>query len=301
MLTVQPFSQRDPKWANLKHGTSGMTIGQTGCTISILATMLVHAGYNTDPSKLNKLLTDNQGYANGNLVIWQAIQQLFPKVTFVYRHYNYQNDLAKAWINKGLMPIIEVGAAPIGGAPGGKHWVGFVGDKKSVDPWTGTIKDTSTWQPTGMALFDYVPSSNQGGNMDMYKGYDLDNKDSMRAAVDVVVRLQNGEFVDKPVHEKLLKEANEACDSRVSLAKNNERLITVQTIASNLGLPNTITDTDGLKTAVEGLIHQSNNQQPPAGNDLAVLPTADKLKVNGFEAEFTKDNVKYKINYAVKE
>lgn len=301
MLTVQPFSQRDPKWATEKHGTSGMTIGQTGCTISILATMLVHAGYNIDPSKLNKLLTENQGYASGNLVIWQAIQRLFPKVTFVYRHYNYQNDLAKAWINKGLMPIVEVGAAPIGGAPGGKHWVGFVGDMKSVDPWTGTIKDTSTWQPTGMALFDYVPSSNQGGNMDMYKGYDLDNKDSMRAAVDVVVRLQNGEFVDKPVHEKLLKEAGEACDSRVNLAKNNERLITIQSIASKLGLPNTITDLDKLHTAINGLIQQSNNETPPTGNDLVELPTADKLKVNGLEAEFEKGGVKYKINYAVKE
>jgi hypothetical protein len=33
--------------------------------------------------------------------------------------------------------------------------------------------------------------------MEMYKGYDLDNKESMRVAVDLLVRVQNGEFVEK--------------------------------------------------------------------------------------------------------
>lgn len=164
MLDIKIFSQRDPKWSGNKHGTSSSTIGKTGCTISVIASMLVHAGYDTDPGRLNKLLTDNKGYSNGNLVVWSAIERLFPKVKWVYRHYEYNNDLAREWIkDKGIMPIIQVGAAPIGGAPGGKHWVGFVGDHKSLDPWTGAIVDTSTWEPTGMALYDYTPT--QGGNM----------------------------------------------------------------------------------------------------------------------------------------
>lgn len=165
MLDVQVFNQRDARWANDRHGTSNSTIGKTGCTISVVASMLVHAGYKTDPGKLNKLLTDNNGYAQGNLIIWTVIPKLFPKVKWVYRHYEYNNDLAREWIkDKGIVPIIEVGAAPIGGAPGGKHWVGFVGDMKSIDPWTGTVRDTSTWQPTGMALYDYTPADQDPGD-----------------------------------------------------------------------------------------------------------------------------------------
>jgi hypothetical protein len=43
--------------------------------------------------------------------------------------------------------------------------------------------------------------------MDMYKGYDLDNKDSMRVAVDLLVRVQAGEFVEKPKYEADVKNA----------------------------------------------------------------------------------------------
>lgn len=43
----------------------------------------------------------------------------------------------------------------------------------------------------------------------MYKGYDLANPESMKVAVDVLVRLQAGEFVDKSKYEALEKEAVE--------------------------------------------------------------------------------------------
>ena len=34
-----------------------------------------------------------------------------------------------------------------------------------------------------------------------YKGYNLDNQESMKVAVDVLVRVQNGEFIDKSEHD----------------------------------------------------------------------------------------------------
>jgi len=177
-----------------------MTMAQTGCTVSIVASMLVHAGYNTDPGRLNTLLTNNQGYAQGNLVIWTAIEKLFPKVKFVYRYYNYRNDLAREWIDSGKMPIIEVGAAPIGGAPGGKHWVGFVGDKKSVDPWTGTIKDTSTWSPVGMALYEYLP---KGTNMSLND--EIIGKASQRDKVVANYKLNIGTADDSSLLDKVVE------------------------------------------------------------------------------------------------
>jgi hypothetical protein len=42
-----------------------------------------------------------------------------------------------------------------------------------------------------------------------YKGYDLTNKDSMKVAVDILLRVQNGEFVDKPKYEELQKKVTE--------------------------------------------------------------------------------------------
>lgn len=55
-----------------------------------------------------------------------------------------------------MLPIIEVNGAAIG-APGGKHWLGFIGDQKALDPWDGAITPTSKWSPTGMALYEYDP------------------------------------------------------------------------------------------------------------------------------------------------
>lgn len=170
MLNIKVFNQRDPRWANEQHGASNSTLGATGCTVSILASMLHHAGYrDIDPAKLNVVLTQNNGYDQGNLVRWHVIAQLFPKVKWVWRHSVYNNDLAREWIkDKGIMPIIEAGAAPIGGAPGGKHWIGFVGDRKSADPWSGKIVDTSTWSPTGMALYEYTPVEGDDDMSDEY-------------------------------------------------------------------------------------------------------------------------------------
>jgi len=68
---MQRFSQKDPKWANVKLGTSNTTIGQNGCflvSLSMLANML--------PPDANKLLTDGGGYANGNMMISQKASEI---------------------------------------------------------------------------------------------------------------------------------------------------------------------------------------------------------------------------------
>jgi hypothetical protein len=58
---------------------------------------------------------------------------------------------------------------------------------------------------------DPLPFLNEGGvNMaNMYKGYDLNNPESMKVAVDVLVRVQNGEFVEKAKYEADINKAKE--------------------------------------------------------------------------------------------
>lgn len=165
------FNQLDSAWKNDQHGTSSSTIGKTGCTISLLAAILCHAGYNETPKTVDDKLTKNGGYSQGNLILWTVVPKIWPKLKWVYRYYAYDNTKAAEWISKGMVPMIEVKADPIGGAPGGKHWVGFIGDRASYDPWGGDIEETKVWTPTGMALFEYTPNPinsnepSEGGNM----------------------------------------------------------------------------------------------------------------------------------------
>ena len=163
MLKVNLFSQRDPKWANNKLGTSNATILSHGCTITVLCSILNHAGYNETPATVNQKLTANAGYSNGNLLIWSAVPRIWPKVKFISRVYSYDNAKALEWLKKGMMPMIEVNAQPIGGTA--KHWIGSLGDSKTYDPdalpnSSNQIAPFSKWTATGMALFEYTPVTN---------------------------------------------------------------------------------------------------------------------------------------------
>lgn len=68
---------------------------------------------------------------------------------------------------------------------------------------------------TSFTAYGTPPS---GGDSSMqYKGYDLTNIDSMRVAVDVLVRVQSGEFVDKPKYEEAqntIKSLNQSINDR---------------------------------------------------------------------------------------
>lgn len=147
-----------------------------------------------------------------------------------------------------------------------------------------------------------APDPGNGGTMpNMYKGYDLENADSMKVAVDVLVRVQAGEFVDQTAHEAALKDAKEACDIRVSDGRTAEKLATVQNISRELGLPNNISDTTGLVRAIKSLMEQSNGGEGQNSTPPATLPAADKLKANGLVIEWEHEGKKYKLNHSIKE
>jgi hypothetical protein len=152
MISVTPLSQRDPRWKNEKLGTSNETIGNKGCTISCLSMCIASQGLNYTPSGMSKQLVQVKGFLNGNLLLWGRINAAFPKFK-AYRYPTYDNAKALESLSKGMPVLVEVNAAKIG-AP--KHWILFIGDKKAVDPWTGTIIPTSTYPLTGMAIITKV-------------------------------------------------------------------------------------------------------------------------------------------------
>lgn len=129
---MQILSQRDPKWGNIKLGTSATFIKDYGCTITCIA-MIV----GTTPDVVNDRMKAVGGFSNGNLVIWAKIAEAFPGIS-VNRVWSYDNTAVLAAVPNVL---VEVDAKPIGGT--GKHWVVYVGNKRLYDPWTGTDRPTS--------------------------------------------------------------------------------------------------------------------------------------------------------------
>lgn len=276
MISVKIFNQRDPRWASIQHGTSSSTIGQTGCTICVVCSILWHAGYKTiTPKELNSALKNNNGYSQGNLIIWTKVAELYPKVKWVYRYYAYNNTKASEWINRGMLPCIQVGAAPIGGSPNGTHWIGFIGNKMSIDPWNGNTVNTSTWEPKGMALYEYTPveSSIEEGEESMMYGspnqYDLSNQESMKVAVDELNKVISGYYVKKEEAERLLNEAvskvNEQKGSEINSLSSQLNVLTTNQmgIAALLGL-----DKNAQIDAILEAITTLKNKEP-----VAILPT----------------------------
>ena len=147
MIPVTTFSQRDPKWANKKLGFSNLTIGNYGCTLTCLSSLISYVYQETyKPDKVNELLKNANAYV-GALVLWSRIPLAFNKVKFIKRVYSYNNLETSYYVYVRKMPVlVEVNAAKIG-AP--RHWVLFLGNQNELDPWDGTVKSTATYPMTG--------------------------------------------------------------------------------------------------------------------------------------------------------
>ena len=134
--------QRNPEWINTKLGTSNTTIGDYGCTISVIGNIL-----GVDPVVVNDRMKAVSGFSNGNLVIWAKIEEAFPGIK-IRRVWSYDNADVLANVPH---VIVEVPGAPIGGT--GSHWVQFLGNKRLNDPWTGKERPTSDFpNPTGYCV-----------------------------------------------------------------------------------------------------------------------------------------------------
>ena len=140
LLSVQPMSQNNPLWANDQLGISSSTIGGFGCVVTSAAMMLKYLGFDTDPGRLNTWLTNNSGYLNGNLFVWNSLNRLYPKVTFLYRYDGAPLDKIDESLAKRIPVIVNVDYLP-STAYIDQHWVIIVGKKNGlyiiIDPRNG--------------------------------------------------------------------------------------------------------------------------------------------------------------------
>lgn len=75
-IDVDPRLQWDERWNKEELGASQQTIGAVGCTLCSLSMALESHGFENDPQKLNRQLSDLEGYTKSGLLIWGTVSRI---------------------------------------------------------------------------------------------------------------------------------------------------------------------------------------------------------------------------------
>ena len=149
------YNQRDVRWTAHPLGTRS-TIGANGCLMTCASMACNHFGHASNPLQLNDWLTNNNGYLDGNLFLWAAIERLYPDMKFDGFVYNPTTAQIQAAIQTGTLPIMFVDFnddTPLIEM----HWVAGIGvtadDVIIADPWTGTIGKLGEMYPKAVIRY----------------------------------------------------------------------------------------------------------------------------------------------------
>lgn len=166
MIDLPVFSQNDPRWKEIKLGTSNLSIGYQGCLLTSMAMLCRYFGKDTDPQRLNRALIDNNGYANGNLYKWyDGVPKIYNDIKCVKIVDTSAAAVTAAQfaeIDSELEAkrpvVIEVDFVP-GGRPD-MHFVVIVDGKNGeytiADPWNGTVTNLRKYGEPEVTISRYV-------------------------------------------------------------------------------------------------------------------------------------------------
>lgn len=84
-LPVPSFRQGDDRWRRDPLGDTPGTLGSEGCAVASAAMVLASYGIDTDPQRLNALLSTNGGYTPQGWLYWEKAAEVAPtRVRHVY-------------------------------------------------------------------------------------------------------------------------------------------------------------------------------------------------------------------------
>jgi len=120
-----------------------------------------------------------------------------------------------------------------GSVGGGAGHIGIVADDKATKSTFNSFDSNWGSKTAQIVTHNYnnvygflVP---KGNNMsDMYNGYDLSNRESMKVAVDILVRVQKGEFVEKSKLDELVKIKTAELSSKISDYEKQIKILNTQ-------------------------------------------------------------------------
>lgn len=73
IIEVPHFSQDDPRWGGDFLGPTRETLAAVGCAVASAAMVLAHAGFDTDPGRLNAFLDEEEGgYTERGWIYWEV-------------------------------------------------------------------------------------------------------------------------------------------------------------------------------------------------------------------------------------
>lgn len=137
-LSVPRYAQNDARWASVRLGSSGQTIGQIGCTTCSMAMVETAVrGYTVTPSAMASELS----YSSSGTLYW-------PSVYTAYFGNDYLEVIYREL--KAGRPVMIGGFTP----SGSQHWVvvtGFTGGSLTADHFQ--IKDPGTFARSTLSSF----------------------------------------------------------------------------------------------------------------------------------------------------
>lgn len=165
-MTVETYSQRDPRWANQHYGLPNAaptsTIGAYGCAITCIAQKLTILGFPTTPPDIQKELQRVGAYTaqSHNFVDWVRVPLIYPQFRYNGRvDYTDQRpasarimNLIRTTVNSGDPVIVYVDASAYQ-AGLQQHFVLVIGEMDSGDlaianPWNGQIQSLRPYGKT---------------------------------------------------------------------------------------------------------------------------------------------------------
>jgi len=80
VIEVPQFFQGDSRWGSESLGETPGTLGAEGCAVSSAAMVLAFYGMDIDPKRLNRFLTDHQGYEGKGWLKWESAAGFAPGI-----------------------------------------------------------------------------------------------------------------------------------------------------------------------------------------------------------------------------
>ena len=260
---MQTLSQRDSRWGEITIGHSTSKLKDYGCTLTALAIL---AG--TTPDVVNAFLTAVGGFSVDR-IIWSKINETKLGLHFpdMGRQYVYNDVAVREAIEKNGGCLVEVDYDGVVATPSDRHWVLYIGNHQLIDPWTGTIKPTSSYP--------------------LVKGYAIIEKNNEQNDL-----TSSEENILQFLREQNANEGKvrEAFGALADLEKLNKENLTLKSLSENLA------------SKVKELAEQLVEEQQSGASWQKELSSAKKLiqKLEGEMTTLAKEKNQYKNWYEAK-
>lgn len=223
-------------YTNVKLGNANYTVATDGCYLCSIHQGLKLAGYNFTIQELNQLFKNKGVFPDGaGTIAASTVAARVPEIFVEGRNEAWNDAKLIAYLKDPAYFVVgEVSGRGIGGS--GQHFVkidrvdvtpqGTISMTYIDDPWDGLEdqKVTTRYNNYGNILSFRVFKIKKGSSMsaDMYPSdapnLDLNNKESMKVAVDVWRRLIKGELVSTADRDKALAEQKTKLDAEKAQA-----------------------------------------------------------------------------------